>query len=140
MSSTKGVNRRTAATASSFAETSVERSEIREQPISGRRVAPKKSGAGKPRPQQAEKSFKMIEIRSRIPALQAVSWRESNRLFLATFAGILAAVYVFILLVDPYGVVPFSPPFERPIMSSQRQMYPQILRTGRYDSIVVGTS
>jgi hypothetical protein len=82
----------------------------------------------------------MIEIRSRIPALQAVSWRESNRLFLATFIGILAAVYIFILLIDPYGVVPFSLPFERPIMSSQRQMYPQILRSGRYDSIVVGTS
>jgi hypothetical protein len=36
--------------------------------------------------------------------------------------------------------VPFSLPFERPIMSSQRQTYPQILRSGRYDSIVVGTS
>jgi hypothetical protein len=72
--------------------------------------------------------------------VQAVSWRAANRLFLATFTGILAALYIFILLVDPYGVVPFSLPFERPIMSSQRQMYPQILRTGRYDSIVVGTS
>jgi hypothetical protein len=82
----------------------------------------------------------MNESRSRNPALQALSWRESNRLFVMTFAGILAAVYIFILLVDPYGVVPFSLSFERPIMSSQRQMYPQILRTGRYDSIVVGTS
>jgi hypothetical protein len=74
------------------------------------------------------------------PALQAVSWRDSNRMFLATFIGILAAVYIFILLVDPYGMVPFSLPFDRPIVSAQRQMYPQILRTGRYDSIVVGTS
>jgi hypothetical protein len=82
----------------------------------------------------------MTEIRSRNRALQAANWRESNRLFLATFVGILAAVYIFILLIDPYGVVPFSLPFERPIMSSQRQMYPQILRSGRYDSIVVGTS
>jgi hypothetical protein len=73
-------------------------------------------------------------------ALQEVDWPTSNRLFLATFAGGLAALYIVILLVDPYGVVPFSPPFERPIMSTQRQMYPQILRTGRYDSIVVGTS
>ncbi len=76
----------------------------------------------------------------RIPALRATDWRSSNRMFLATFIGILAAVYLFILLVDPYGAVPFSLPFDRPIMSSQRQMYPQILRTGRYDSIVVGTS
>jgi hypothetical protein len=76
----------------------------------------------------------------KIPAVQAVSWHASNRIFLATFIGILAAVYVFILLIDPYGVVPFSLPFKRPIMSFQRQMYPQILRNGRYDSIVVGTS
>jgi hypothetical protein len=74
------------------------------------------------------------------PSLKPVDWHKSNRLFVATFAGMLAAVYVFILLVDPYGVVPFSPPFERPLTSSQRQMYPQILRTGHYDSIVVGTS
>lgn len=72
--------------------------------------------------------------------MKPLSWRESVRIFLATFIGVLAAVYVFIMLVDPYGVVPFSPPFQRPIMSSQRQSYPQILRSGRYDSIVVGTS
>jgi hypothetical protein len=76
----------------------------------------------------------------RIPSLRAVSWRASNRTFLATFIGILAAVYLFVLLIDPYGVVPFSVPFDRPIMSFQRQMYAQILRTGRYDSVVVGTS
>jgi hypothetical protein len=74
------------------------------------------------------------------PALQATGWRDSNRMFLTTFVGILAAVYAFVLLIDPYGVVPFSLAFDRPIVSSQRQMYPQILRTGRYDSIVVGTS
>jgi hypothetical protein len=74
------------------------------------------------------------------PALKTVTWHESVRIFLATFIGSLAAIYIFILLVDPYGVVPFSLPFERPIMSSQRQVYPQILRSGRYDSIVVGTS
>jgi hypothetical protein len=73
-------------------------------------------------------------------ATRALSWRDSNRIFLATFIGILSTVYIFILLIDPYGVVPFSLPFARPITSSQRQMYPQILRTGLYDSIVVGTS
>lgn len=74
------------------------------------------------------------------PAMQAAGWRDSNRIFLATFVGILTSAYMFILLIDPYGVVPFSFPFDRPIVSSQRQMYPQILRTGHYDSIVVGTS
>jgi hypothetical protein len=74
------------------------------------------------------------------PAVRPLRWRQSNRLFLGTFIGILSTVYIFILLIDPYGVVPFSLPFDRPMTSSQRQMYPQILRTGRYDSIVVGTS
>jgi hypothetical protein len=84
--------------------------------------------------------FKMTEFVSAGPVLKALSWQVSNRIFLTTFTAVLAVVYIFILLVDPYGVVPFSPPFERPLTSSQRQMYPQILRTGRYDSIVVGTS
>jgi hypothetical protein len=73
-------------------------------------------------------------------ALKAVSWQDSNRIFLTTYIAVLAAVYIFVLLVDPYGVVPFSMPFERPITNSARQMFPQILRTGRYDSIVVGSS
>jgi hypothetical protein len=71
---------------------------------------------------------------------QTLSWQGSNRVFLGTFIGIVGSVYLFILLVDPYGVVPFSLPIDRALMSAQRQMYPQILRTGRYDSIVVGTS
>jgi hypothetical protein len=73
-------------------------------------------------------------------ALRPIAWRRSNRILLATFFGLLAVVYIFILLVDPYGVVPFSLPIEREIVSSQRQMFPQILRTGRYDSILVGDS
>jgi hypothetical protein len=77
---------------------------------------------------------------TKLPPLRAVSWPVSNRLFLAMFLGILAVVYIFVLLMDPYGVAPFSVPFERPVMTTQRQMYPQILRTGRYDSVVVGTS
>jgi hypothetical protein len=76
----------------------------------------------------------------RILALQEVNWPDSNRVFLATFIGVLTAIYTFVLLVDPYGVVPFSLPFDRAVLSSQRQMFPQILRSGRYDSIVVGTS
>jgi hypothetical protein len=84
--------------------------------------------------------FKMTGFVSAGPVLKPLSWRESNRVFLTTFTAVLAVIYIFILLVDPYGVVPFSLPFERPLTSSQRQMYPQILRSGRYDSIVVGTS
>lgn len=75
-----------------------------------------------------------------MPPVRAMSWHGSNRMFLGIFAAVLGAAYLFVLLVDPYGVVPFSLPFQRPLVTDQRQMYPQILRSGRYDSIVVGTS
>lgn len=73
-------------------------------------------------------------------AVRPVRWRAFNRIFLGTFFGLLVGVYVFILLIDPYGVVPFHLPLERHIAGNQRQMFPQILRTGNYDSLVVGTS
>jgi hypothetical protein len=78
--------------------------------------------------------------RSLSVVFQAVTWQGSNRIFLGTFIAIVGSIYLFILMVDPYGMVPFSLPFDRALMSDQRQMYPQILRRGRYDSIVVGTS
>jgi hypothetical protein len=89
---------------------------------------------------------KMVDMRTRlarvmaIAPLRAVTWRASNRTFLGTFIGALAAIYLFVLLVDPYGVAPFSLPFDRPLTSTQRQIFPQILRSGRYDSVVIGTS
>lgn len=71
----------------------------------------------------------------------APAWRRFVRLYLSIFGGALAAIYLFILLVDPFGVVPFSLPLERRIVSiSQRYMYPQIVASGKFDALVVGTS
>jgi hypothetical protein len=68
-------------------------------------------------------------------------WRHFVWLFCGAFAGSLAAIYLFILLVDPYDVIPFSLPLDRQIVSiSQRFTYPQIVRSGRFDSFIVGTS
>jgi hypothetical protein len=89
---------------------------------------------------KVRKWFDMSYLSSVVWVFQTVSWQTSNRFFLGTFIAIVGSIYVFILLVDPYGVVPFSLPFDRVLTSAQRQMYPQILRSGRYDSIVVGTS
>lgn len=70
-----------------------------------------------------------------------VTWRRFAALFLGVFFGGLAGLYAFVLLVDPYGVVPFSLPIERRIVSiNQRHMYPQMVQSGRFDSIVLGTS
>jgi hypothetical protein len=71
----------------------------------------------------------------------AAGWRHFVRLYLGIFGGALAAIYLFILLVDPFGVVPFSLPLERRIVSiSQRYMYPQVIASGKFDALVVGTS
>ncbi len=69
----------------------------------------------------------------------------SARAFLLTFLGaalgLFASVWLVILLLDPYGVSPIRLPIARPIMDiNQRYMYPQIVRSGAFDSLVIGTS
>jgi hypothetical protein len=69
------------------------------------------------------------------------SWHRFIKQFLATLLGTLAVVYVFVLLVDPYDVIPFSLPIERRIVSiSQRYMYPQIVRSRKFESFLIGSS
>jgi hypothetical protein len=75
-----------------------------------------------------------------IAARGLTTWRHFTGLFLGVFAGGLAGVALFVLLVDPFGVVPFSLPIERPIVSiSQRHVYPQAMRKG-FDAVILGTS
>lgn len=56
--------------------------------------------------------------------------------------GVLGAlIYAFILVVDPYQVVPFAPALPRaPISTNQRFSYPAIARSPAFDSAVIGTS
>ncbi len=70
-----------------------------------------------------------------------IAWRSMARTAGITLAAGFAAVAGAVFLVDPYDVVPFSPPAARPPMDlNQRWLYPAIVRSGRYDSLVVGTS
>jgi hypothetical protein len=72
---------------------------------------------------------------------QDAAWRRFVRLLLSVFFGGVALVAVFILLIDPYNVVAFSLPLDRRIVSiNQRHMYPQIARSGRFDSLIIGSS
>lgn len=68
-------------------------------------------------------------------------WRRFTLLFAATVVALTALLYGFVLALDPFGTrtSPTRPP--RPIMDlNQRFMYPQIIRSGRYDGAVFGTS
>lgn len=68
-------------------------------------------------------------------------WKRFVTGFLPTLGGSVVGVYLVILLVDPYGIIPFSLPFERRIVSlSQPFVYPQIVLSKKYDSLIVGTS
>ncbi len=60
---------------------------------------------------------------------------------LATAIGLVAAVYAFVVLVDPWDTLPLSPPALRvPISSNARYSFPALARSPRFDSIVLGTS
>jgi hypothetical protein len=70
-----------------------------------------------------------------------VSWRRFAELFVGTFVVGLILCCIFVLLLDPYGDVPFSLPLKRHLIdANQRFMYPQVVRSGLFDSLVIGTS
>lgn len=69
------------------------------------------------------------------------AWQRFLRLLLLCAALPAAVTYAFIALVDPWGMLPLSPPLPREtVTTNQRFSYPMIARDPRFDSIVVGTS
>jgi len=76
-----------------------------------------------------------------IRAADPSPWRRFALSLVATAAGLAAALYAFIVILDPYGARagPKRPP--SPIMDlNQRFMYPQVVRSGRFDAAIFGTS
>jgi hypothetical protein len=70
-----------------------------------------------------------------------MSWRRFLGLTLALFALFSLACYGFILVLDPYQNVPFSPALPRaPVAQNQRYAYPALARQPQFDSAIVGTS
>ena len=70
-----------------------------------------------------------------------MSWNRNLRIALTTFAGALAGLYLFTLTMNPYGNFPNSVFARHVIMDdNQRFQYPAIVRSKRFDSIVIGTS
>ncbi len=68
-------------------------------------------------------------------------WGGWVKTFVVTVLGLIAALTGFVLLMDPYDVVPFSLPIKRPLMDdNQRFLYPGVVRSGRFDSAVFGAS
>jgi hypothetical protein len=68
-------------------------------------------------------------------------WRRFFRLAAGTAAAITGIIYLFVVMVDPWDVLPLSPRLDRvPVTSNQRFAYPALARSSRFDSAVFGTS
>ncbi|MBV8525638.1 MAG: hypothetical protein JOY71_26560 [Acetobacteraceae bacterium] len=68
-------------------------------------------------------------------------WRRFFRLTVTVAFAASALLYLFIVTIDPYDILPFSPPFPRsPVDSNARFAFPALARSGRFDSAIIGTS
>jgi hypothetical protein len=68
-------------------------------------------------------------------------WREFWRALLGTFIVASAILYGFIVLIDPFNSIFFSPPVARaPVTTNQRFAFPALARSAKFDSAIFGTS
>ncbi|MBB2203778.1 hypothetical protein [Gluconacetobacter takamatsuzukensis] len=69
------------------------------------------------------------------------AWRRFARLFACTAATAGAFVYLFVVTVDPWDMLPLSPPWHRiPISTNARYSMPALAVSPRFDSAMIGTS
>jgi hypothetical protein len=72
---------------------------------------------------------------------EPAAWRRFGRTLLLTACGAGFSLYVAIVLIDPFGVLPISAPLDRaPVATNARYSFPMLARDARFDSAVIGTS
>ena len=70
-----------------------------------------------------------------------MTWPRHLKILLASFLGINAVLYLFVLAMNPYGNLADTVlPRHLMMDDNQRFQYPWIVRSGTFDSIIVGTS
>lgn len=68
-------------------------------------------------------------------------WARFARRFGFTFAALLAILYGFVIIVDPWNTLPLSPPLPRvPISTNARYSFPALARSQQFDSVNLGNS
>jgi hypothetical protein len=68
-------------------------------------------------------------------------WRGFFWRLIAAASAIGVLTYGFIVVIDPFNVLAFSPPLERvPVATNARFAHPALARNSRFDSAVFGTS
>jgi len=79
------------------------------------------------------------EARPNYPAEDA--WRRFFQIAIGTALGLGLVVYAFVVIVDPWDVLPLSPAFHRaPVSSNARFSFPALARNPVFDSAIIGTS
>jgi hypothetical protein len=69
------------------------------------------------------------------------AWRRFCAFFLAAALGAIAVIYAFVAIVDPFNILPLSPDFNRPPVSTNaRFAFPALARSPEFDSALFGTS
>jgi hypothetical protein len=69
------------------------------------------------------------------------SWRQFVRVSFGALILMPVLCYVFLLVIDPYDNLPFSPRLERvPVDKIQRLFHPALARKPHFDSAVIGSS
>lgn len=68
-------------------------------------------------------------------------WRRFFLTAVATAVGLGLFVYAFVILIDPWNVLPLAPPLPRsPISSNARFSFPALASSRAFDSAIFGTS
>ncbi len=68
-------------------------------------------------------------------------WRGFTGTLISVLVAVTGALYLFVLVIDPYDTVPFSPDIERvPVDGIQRLFHPMLAKRAAFDSAVIGNS
>jgi hypothetical protein len=83
----------------------------------------------------------MKDIRSLSIFSSNSRWKKFLRVFVFLTLALFSGGYIFIVVVDPYDSVPFSPKwFRATVDRDQPLFYPSIARMAQFDSAIIGTS
>jgi len=70
-----------------------------------------------------------------------MTWQSFTKTLIVSTVALVAGLFLFVLLVDPYDSLWFSPPLDRaPASQNQRYSYPALARDPQFDSLVIGNS
>jgi hypothetical protein len=69
------------------------------------------------------------------------AWHRFTVMQICATSAVVAILYAFVAVVDPWNMLPLSPPLDRaPVTSNQRFAYPSLALSDRFDSAIIGTS